>query len=206
MALSKLSKHEFLAGADYSRGVTDSDADYPDVLSRDFTAGLKHARDGEDDRMSGGVSLAQGTAAYQEYVEERQGMDRWEREKAEDAREGFGTKGDLVADPFDEAHEARYAELSKQDERLLEQEETQRANGVRVERQVESYRIIKGKQAERIMSHAREMVAATASVADDEFVNDDLGPIMDEMVRNKASRSLNDEEEKVCEILDDFAR
>jgi hypothetical protein len=193
-------------GADYSRGVSSGDA-VTDEQGRiyDIAEGLHKSRDSEDDRMSGGVSLAQGSDAYVEYVEERQGMDEFERDRAEKSRDGFGSKGDLEVPDFDEFHERRYHSLSKQDADRLAREDVVHRNGRRMVRDVEAYRVIKGRQAQAIIDHAQRMSAGTPSVVDDEFVSDDLGGIMESMVDDPTRRTLDGEAAKTQKIMDDLS-
>lgn len=193
-------------GADYSRGVLPENvSDDGQHRLYDIAEGLRKSRDSEDDRMSGGVSLAQGSDAYVEYVEERQGMDEFERERADKARDGFGKKGDLEAPDFDEFHEQRYHSLSQQDSSRLSREDAEHKNGRMSVRQVEVYRVIKGDQAKVIMDHARNVSAGTVSKADDEFVNDDLDDIMKSMVNDKTRRTLDGEDSRTQKIIEDLS-
>lgn len=158
-----------------------------------------------DDRMSGGVSLALGSAAHLEYVQERSGMDSFERERANLAAEGFGTKSDMEAPGPDEFHEERYDKLSNQDTERGEREADLRELEGKAEGHVQASRVIKGSQAESIIDFARRKAAYTVGDDDNAFVDDNLKEIMDKFVYSDERHDISSEKGITESVLDSIA-
>lgn len=158
-----------------------------------------------DTRMSDGLSLALGSSAHIEYVQERSGMDQFERERARLASIGFGVKSDMEAPGADEFHEERYEELSHQDtEREERFRELSEMSG-QGQNRVHAARVVKGEQAKSIIDFARKRAAGTRGSADDEFVSKKLDRIMDGLVYDDSRSDIASEHGATESVLEHIA-
>lgn len=161
--------------------------------------------DSQDGAIADGLSLAMGSEAHKVYVQNRQGMDQFERQRADMSEIGFGTKGDREAPGADEYHDEYYDEMAHQDAETAEGNELQaskRTMGVRV---VQEDHVIKHEQAERIIAMAQARAASTATTADDDFVDDHLPSILGRSVHDISKSDLDKEESMVDVVLDKIA-
>lgn len=161
--------------------------------------------DTQDGAMADGLSLAMGSAAHRVYVQNRQGMDSFERERADMARIGFGTKGDQEAPGADEFHDERYEELSHQDDETAESNELQLSkDDSAVAARMEGH-VIKEEQAERIMRMAQARADRSATLADDAFAESHLPRILDHAVHDMTKRTLDEDVAATERVMDAIA-
>lgn len=157
--------------------------------------------DAQDAAISDGLSLAMGSVAHKVYVQNRSGMDQFERSRADMAAIGFGKKSDMQAPGPDEFHEERYEELAGQDADTAQDNELQLSKGdMAVSDKLEDY-VIKGEQAERILDLARSRASATATSRDDTYV-DGLEKSLEHAVSDVSKSDLLEEEISVDRVLD----
>lgn len=147
--------------------------------------------DSQDDAIASGLSLAMGSEAHKVYVQNREGMDRFERERADMAAIGFGTKGDQEAPGADEYHDELMADRAQQDAETAAGNELQadKRRMATTERMHEH--VLKHEQAERIIELARERAGSTETSVDDQFVSEALPKILESRVHDVAVRNLD---------------
>lgn len=159
----------------------------------------------EDTAMADGLSLMQGSEAYEGYVRERMGMDQFELERAELSEIGFGTKGDLQAPGDDQDHADREQELSRQDTDRIEREFTVDGRRYIGRDRIRDKRLIKSAQAKDIEKMARVRSGRTASRHDDRFA-EVVPEIMEHLVYDDGVASLDKDVDKTSRILDKLAQ
>ena len=162
--------------------------------------------DEQDTAIADGLSLALGSEAHENYVQNRQGMDQFERQRADLASIGFGTKGDQQAPGADEFHDERYEVLSQQDAVTSDDNELQLDRGeFGVSAKLESH-VIKHVQAEKIMRMASAKAGGTNTDIDDNFVEKVLPHILDERTHDAGIHDLEKDIAITGSILDNIAK
>lgn len=161
--------------------------------------------DGQDDTIASGLSLALGSVAHKVYVQNREGMDQFERDRADMAAIGFGTKDDQKAPGPDEYHDELAADRAQQDAETAADNEAQVDKRRMATTEIMHEHVLKHEQAERIIEMARDMADMTPTSADDDFVEDALPHILSSHVHDMSKHNLDKDEIVTEHVIDKIA-